>query len=99
MKGKPRQPSPAEKAQLAHVLRRETLSDVEAEELVEGATLAVFDDYVSDNSGYAGKLMIVIWPAGPQLYEVLIWRNGSLVHVDQEPSLHRTSGVEDLHGS
>ena len=99
MKGKPRRANSTEKAQLAHVLRREALSPIEAKELVDGATIAVFDDYISDSPGYAGKVMVVIWPTGPQLYEVLIWRNGSLVYVDQDPSLHRTAWVEDLQAS
>ena len=89
MAGKPRRPSAAEKAQLADTVRSETIVHTAAEQMVDGATIAVFEDYVSDSPGYAGKVMMVIWPAGPQLYEVFIWRNGRPVHVDQDPSLRQ----------
>ncbi len=95
---KPRLPNPEEIDQLAAQILLNTYaagSMVNAEErtnakrLVESASVAVFDDYAADSPGYAGKLMSVVWPGGPELYEAYIWRNGEITRVDQDEGLQR----------
>jgi hypothetical protein len=83
-----RKPNQEEATQLAfHIHHRcgFTESLEEAELWVEATCVAVFDDYITDGPGYAGKLMMVVWTGGPDLYEVFIWRDGKLTPVNQEP--------------
>lgn len=47
--------------------------DVDVEQicrLIEGAAISVIDDYMTDSPGYCGKVMIVVWPGGPELTAV-----------------------------
>ncbi len=61
-----------------------------AEELLfdEAAHIAVFDNYMTDGPGYAGKLMSVVWSGGPDIHEVYTWENNRLRkeqhHLSQE---------------
>lgn len=57
----------------------------EAWDAVEAAAIAVFDNYVSDSPSYVGKIMMVIWNGGPQMYGVFIWQDGEIVPVTQDP--------------
>ena len=57
--------------------------------LIERAFITLFDDYLADSPGYAGKLLMVVWPAGPAMYEVFIWRNGQIERVPQDDTLTR----------
>jgi hypothetical protein len=45
-------------------------------------TNALFDDYVTSSPGYAGKVLVVVWPAGASITETYIWRDG---HIDKVP--------------
>ena len=84
----PRLPTHEEKDELWRYLCRDysfkaqDLADTEAGQLkgcIEDAAIAVFDNYISDGPGYAGKVMLVVWPGGPDLREAFIWettRNG-----------------------
>ena len=49
--------------------------------------IAVFDQFVSDSPGYVGKLMLVIWSTGPNMYEAYVWRDGQLDRIAQDLSL------------
>src|SRR3972149_9970800 len=51
---------------------------------IEGAAIAVFDNYITDSPGYAGKLMTVVWPGSPDMYEVFIWSLGKMKHLNQD---------------
>lgn len=92
----PRSPNPKEIDQLMALILLNTYPDglmataeerTNAQRLVESASVAVFDNYAADSPGYAGKLMSVIWPGGPDLYEAYIWRNGEITRVYQDEGL------------
>lgn len=51
---------------------------------VDGAAIAVFDNYITDSPGYAGKILVVVWPAAPSFYEVFTFRDEELIHVNQD---------------
>lgn len=38
---------------------------------VEGAYIAVFARYISDCPGFAGKVYSIVWPGGPELFDVV----------------------------
>lgn len=42
-------------------------------DFVSTAAIAVFDDYISDGPGYAGKVMVVVWSGGPYINSVYTW--------------------------
>jgi len=45
------------------------------------AWIAVFDDYITDCPGYAGRVMSVLWGAAPDTCSVFTWDDrGNLVH-------------------
>jgi hypothetical protein len=82
----PRKPTEEEKEQLIHYVREHQFPDPMDENretvpgYVERASIAVFDDYITDNPGYYGKIMMVIWSSGPVFYNVYIWVNGEIAH-------------------
>ena len=81
----PRKPTPEELRELADYLRRP--DEVAADDIpgfIQGACIAVFDDYISDGPGYRGKVMMVMWSGGPGMYEVYSWRAGQIRHERQE---------------
>ena len=52
---------------------------------VANAAIAVFDGYVTDSPCYAGRVITVVWPASPTIYEVFTFdRNGNLERMEQE---------------
>src|SRR6266699_1639661 len=57
---------------------------MEAEGWLESAAVVVFDNYITDSPGYAGKLLVVVWPASPTMTETYIWRDGHIVQVPIE---------------
>src|SRR6266436_7784502 len=76
----PRKPTEKEKKELVTcVLFNDYGSSVSEEdkETVEGhvedAGIAVFDTYITDSPGYAGKVMVVVWPGDPAFTETYIW--------------------------
>lgn len=84
----PRRPTQEEMHQLACYIHYKGSYGEDLEEakaLVEETCVAVFDDYITDCPGYAGKLMMVVWGGSPAFYEVFIWRDGEITHVDQDP--------------
>ena len=84
----PRPPSSSEKSELLSFLldniasRKYGLDEeevVNARALIDSAYIAVYDHYATEcTSGYAGKLMPVVWPTHPTDHEVFVWRNGLL---------------------
>ena len=38
---------------------------------VEGEHIAVFGRYISDGPGFAGKVFSIVWPGGPELFDVV----------------------------
>ncbi len=77
----PRIPTEAEKNELVtYILFDEFVkSSVSGEDketvegLVENAAIAVFDDYITDSPGYAGKVMVVVWSGDPAFTDTYIW--------------------------
>lgn len=74
-----RKPTKAEKLELITYWLQNYIDDPteedreELEEATKEAAIAVFDDYCTDSPIYAGKVMVVVWPAGPSFTEVYIW--------------------------
>jgi len=81
-----RQPSQEELQELAHIVYENVLDEEETWQLIERAYIAVFDNYMSDTPGYCGKVMVVVWPGGPELFEVFVWRDNQLQSIQSEIS-------------
>lgn len=86
-----RQPNSSELEELAHFNSQKYgySSDPcenfrEAYRLVEQATIAVFDDYVTGDPSYSGKLMMVVWDGSPSQYEVYTWYDNKIVLEEQD---------------
>ena len=85
----PRKPTEQEKKQLVEfILRDEDLEmfdignidperKAEIEEAVKDAAIAVFDNYITDSVGYAGKIMVVVWPSAPEHTRTFTWYRDS----------------------
>ena len=89
---RPRKASEAELSQLAEylILKQGLAADgedaVSVRSRLESAAIAVFDHYITDGPGYAGKLMVVVWSGSPELYEAYVWGRGDeLRYVYQDP--------------
>ena len=55
--------------------------------MIENAAIAVFENYMSDGPGYAGKVMVVVWSGGPEFTDTYTWstgQNSKLKKVDLE---------------
>ena len=76
----PRKPTEEEKEQLVQYVilsQYRNPSDEEEQQergFVEGAAIAVFDHYMTDSPGYAGKVMVVVWPGSPGQTQTFIWQ-------------------------
>ena len=50
--------------------------------LIDSASIAVFDNYVTDTPPeppiYAGKLMSVVWSLSPTHHEIYVWKDRQL---------------------
>ena len=55
----------------------------EAKGVLDRSHIGIVDSYMPDCPGAAGKIAMVVWPAGMEAYQVLRWRNGELEHVNQ----------------
>jgi hypothetical protein len=81
----PRKPTQTEKKLLAeYILRDEDLElydagkidperKAEVEEAIEAAAIVIFDHYIIDSVGYAGKIMVVVWPSAPENTQTFTW--------------------------
>ena len=74
----PRKPTEVEKKELME-FQIQDIPPADDEErqnlvnLVETASIAVFDDYITDSPGYAGKVMVVVWSHDPAFTDTYIW--------------------------
>ena len=76
---KPRTPTEDEKRELAKFMIEESGIDLEnISGFIENSAIAVFDDYITVCPGYAGKVMMVVWEAGPAVFDVYTWRDGQI---------------------
>ena len=71
-----REPNEKEKQELAQYVSEDFGTELEEQAgFVENASIAVFDSYITDGPGYAGKVMMVVWPASPGIFDVFTWDN------------------------
>lgn len=54
---------------------------------ISGAGIAVIDSYITDGPGYAGRVMFVVWPAGPETHEVFTFTQTGIERRRQDWSL------------
>jgi hypothetical protein len=54
-------------------------------ELLSGAALAKFCNFVSDGPGYCGDLFVVVWPGGPDIVDVLTRDKRGVLVANQVP--------------
>ena len=91
----PRKPTQEEKDQLIQYLWQHNDVDPtdadreEAQDFVENAAIAVFDDYQTDSPGYVGKVMVVVWSGGPGITEVFVWREGKIAQEEVDTGAYR----------
>lgn len=51
----------------------------ETVDLIGNAAIGVADHYITDGPGYSGKVISIVWPAGPETHEVLYYSEGKLL--------------------
>ena len=73
-----RVPTKEEKIELVEYLLKHDYKNDENERLniagfVEGAAIAVFDNYITSSPGYSGKLMVVVYQGAPEMTETYTW--------------------------
>ena len=85
----PRKPTEEEKTQLADYILRDEDPEMfdlgkvdperktEVEVAIEEAAIAVFENYMTDSVGYAGKVMVVVWPSGAEFTQTFTWYSDS----------------------
>jgi hypothetical protein len=58
---------------LTHDYKNDENERENIEGFVEGAAIAVFDNYITSSPGYSGKLMIVVYGGSPEMTETYTW--------------------------
>ena len=88
----PRQPTYEESKALQRHLMEHPASPADVDLAIKFSFLtaiAVFDDYKGED-GYVGPIIIVVWPMGPQFYQVFRFdQHGRLTHVKQDQAIAR----------
>ena len=75
----PRPATTAEKQELINLMISKFGFEFESfSEIVENSAIAVFDSYTTGCPGYQGKVMMVVWEAGPSIFDVYTWQNGMI---------------------
>jgi hypothetical protein len=71
MRTAPRSPNRAELDAIADLCSgdRHNFEWQETREQLDAASVAVFA-YISDSPGYVGRVAVVVWPGGPELFDV-----------------------------
>lgn len=69
----PRKPTEEEYYQLFCLLWSDPEDKEDTMASIKGAAIAVFDGYITDGPGYAGKIMVVVWTGSPTFYEAYTW--------------------------
>lgn len=77
--------------QLSLFLQSTGYEQEEANGLIQDCSAAVFDEYITDCPGYAGKIMSVIWSGSPSFFDVYIWENGEIVRSGRDYDDHECS--------
>ncbi|HVB25717.1 MAG TPA: hypothetical protein VNG51_27520 [Ktedonobacteraceae bacterium] len=88
----PRKPTEEEKAELLECIIKEKYINPPSEEeradeagMVDNAAIAVFDKYITDGPGYAGKVMVVVWSGSPTFTETYTWERPFLEGEEKIP--------------
>jgi hypothetical protein len=81
----PRRPTNHEKLLLTCYLADQGEQDDVAAEIVDSARIAVIDDYMSDGPGYYGKIMLVVWSGGPELFDAFTFYTDGTTREDIRP--------------
>lgn len=81
---KPREPTDAELRAIKETYMEDTGLDEEEAEHISYAFIAVFDHYITDCPGYAGKLASVVFGGAPEFVETYIWRDGKCTRLRPE---------------
>jgi hypothetical protein len=72
-----RAPNNVELDQITEALRQPMgLDEQEGYDLTNAARIMVFDHYISDGPGYAGRVAIVLHSGGPECVDVITWTDG-----------------------
>ena len=74
----PRCPRPVEIEELATWLCDQGHDEDQALSIAQYSYTAVFDSYMSDCPGYAGKVMSVVWTGSPSIFDVFVWEHGKI---------------------
>ena len=87
-----RKPNKQEKRDLAWYIAENNLGGFESDDnletsknLIENASIAVFDNYISDCPGYTGKVIMVVF-GYPEAHSVYGYREGKLIEFKEELS-------------
>lgn len=82
---KPRELSPEERVQVSeHFFAQKPFADQYAsaaevaDYLVDCCCVAVFDNYITDGPGYAGKVISIVWSGCPSIVSTLTFRDGAI---------------------
>jgi hypothetical protein len=63
-------------------------------EVISQASIAVFDQYRTENREYAGKLMMVVWNESPSCYQVFTWDKDKQIYpVEQDDLMSEKRGA------
>jgi hypothetical protein len=80
-----RKPTAEEKQELTEYIMTEICGyNYDADEftemrnIIEDTHIVVFDNYITDSPGYAGKVIVVLWHADPSQVESYIYRDDKL---------------------
>lgn len=82
-----RNPTEDEKEDIAKYLQDQCGANTEpgyGTEMVGRSWIGVADNYISDGPGYTGRVIVVIYPAGPETHDVLCYRTDGTLY--REPS-------------
>jgi len=77
-----RNPTREEKIELVEYILKHDLKNDKSEReniegFVEGAAIAIFDNYTTSSPGYSGKLMVVVYEGAPEMTETYTWDKGN----------------------
>ncbi|MCA9330789.1 hypothetical protein KC957_01970 [Candidatus Saccharibacteria bacterium] len=62
---------------------------ISTEDVQDWAYIAVFDNYITDSPGYAGKVIMIVWASSPSMYEVFTWDGETIRRRQPDPDVFR----------
>lgn len=92
----PRAPTPDELRIIVYCICDEHDPEFqETKDALDQAAVAVFDGYISDGPGYAGRVATVVWPGGPELFDVFILDGPQPATMSHDPCKVQLERLED----